>query len=712
MAEIARLDVILGGDVKPLVSAMNKASTEVEVFSDKADASFEKVEEAVVQLSAESRKVFALMAAGANEVVTSVAYVPKSFDEVRASIDEVAADFAAKWDPIVADAAKLAAPLNQAGQAAAGLGQKIGAGLGQAAAPLKAAPVNIDKVKTATQGATLAVGNFGRVLQDVPYGFIGISNNLNPLLESFQRLKTQSKDAGVSIGSVLVKSLKGAGGLGFALSAVTAALGFAQIGLSFWTRGLGGAKKATEDTAKATDEYAEAMDRARKATAQEFDQVAKLIAQSQLAATTRGQQATILKDLQKISQEYFGDLKIENGLIVGLSAAYENYANNILKVAKAKAASETIGKITEELLKVKQSSLDLENIFTNLNLNLSTAGKLIKGAAGANAFEKLTEASKKTAAIMDKALPTFEDIAFLSEVTGKSEAEINRILADRGSLKLKELQLTAKIAALSKLIAQNDLGGVGEAKDPKAKKEKKLKDFNFYTFDPKIAEQGFNARLAGLRDTIEKDISKSAEDIKPGVITKPFEIDKSAWKLLSDDLSSIATRALIDSLSAIGEGLADAITGDGNLFGKLFTVIGEGIKALGKKLIEFGVLASAVKKALDAVLLTPAGPALVIAAGIALTTLGSVIANQGVKMHAEGGIFTQPTLIGGHLFGEKGPEALVPLNKLQDMGAGMGGMNVSVNGTLRGRGSELIAVINTANLQAGRNYGRNFNTAH
>ena len=43
--------------------------------------------------------------------------------------------------------------------------------------------------------ATNALSNLSRVAQDAPYGFIGIANNLNPLLESFQRL---SKEAGGS----------------------------------------------------------------------------------------------------------------------------------------------------------------------------------------------------------------------------------------------------------------------------------------------------------------------------------------------------------------------------------------------------------------------------------------------------------------------------------------------------------------------------------
>ena len=43
-----------------------------------------------------------------------------------------------------------------------------------------------------TADATNALSNLSRVAQDAPYGFMGIANNLNPLLESFQRLSKES----------------------------------------------------------------------------------------------------------------------------------------------------------------------------------------------------------------------------------------------------------------------------------------------------------------------------------------------------------------------------------------------------------------------------------------------------------------------------------------------------------------------------------------
>lgn len=79
------------------------------------------------------------------------------------------------------------------------------------------------KVQTGSNQATVALTNLGRVVQDDPFGFIGIANNINPLLESFQRLQVEAGSSKAAF-SALASGLIGAGGLGFAVSVVTSLL--------------------------------------------------------------------------------------------------------------------------------------------------------------------------------------------------------------------------------------------------------------------------------------------------------------------------------------------------------------------------------------------------------------------------------------------------------------------------------------------------------
>ena len=56
----------------------------------------------------------------------------------------------------------------------------------------KRAADNLKNVPKSSNAATLSLINLGRVAQDAPFGIIGIANNINPLLESFQRLRAES----------------------------------------------------------------------------------------------------------------------------------------------------------------------------------------------------------------------------------------------------------------------------------------------------------------------------------------------------------------------------------------------------------------------------------------------------------------------------------------------------------------------------------------
>ena len=68
--------------------------------------------------------------------------------------------------------------------------------------------------------ATQSLINFSRIAQDAPYGIIGVANNLNPMLESFQRLaKTENGTKGAL--KAMVAGLAGPAGIGVALGVVS-----------------------------------------------------------------------------------------------------------------------------------------------------------------------------------------------------------------------------------------------------------------------------------------------------------------------------------------------------------------------------------------------------------------------------------------------------------------------------------------------------------
>ena len=76
------------------------------------------------------------------------------------------------------------------------------------------------KMPNASGQATQALTNLSRVAQDAPYGFMGIANNINPLLESFQRLQSSTGSTSSAL-KTMGSALMGPAGIGLAVGVVS-----------------------------------------------------------------------------------------------------------------------------------------------------------------------------------------------------------------------------------------------------------------------------------------------------------------------------------------------------------------------------------------------------------------------------------------------------------------------------------------------------------
>ena len=110
---------------------------------------------------------------------------------------------------------------------------------------------------------------------------------------------------------------------------------------------------------------------------------------------------------------------------------------------------------------------------------------------------------------------------------------------------------------------------------------------------------------------------------------------------------------------------------------------------LGKMAIQTGIAIFGIKKALQSL-----NPAVAIAGGIALVALAKMVSSKAAKISeagsakmpafANGGFVTKPTL---GLFGEKGPEAVIPKRRLDSLlssaenGGGMGTLTTRISGS-------------------------------
>jgi hypothetical protein len=212
--------------------------------------------------------------------------------------------------------------------------------------------------------ATLALSNLGRIASDAPFGFIAISNNIEPLVQSLQSLGKTSGGIGGTL-KALGASLIGPGGLllGFSLvsSALTVAVQrYGSLGNAI--NAIFGRQdalvKQTADAAKSYEKFnkelkttADIQASTSGSTQGEISRVNALAAIVQDQTKSYNERNQALKDLQSISKTYFGNIDIEKGKLGELTTAVANYTQATIQSAITKGFESEIGAVNVELNK-------------------------------------------------------------------------------------------------------------------------------------------------------------------------------------------------------------------------------------------------------------------------------------------------------------------------------------------------------------------------
>lgn len=153
--------------------------------------------------------------------------------------------------------------------------------------------------------ATNALTNLSRVAQDAPYGFIGIANNLNPLLESFQRLKVEAGGTGAALKS-MASGLMGPAGIGLALGAVSSLIVAFGPKIANFIKGVDAAKEAE-------DKFAESLNKAKASASESGIKLQAYIGIAEDATLADDKRANALKfvvsELAKVNASYASTIK-------------------------------------------------------------------------------------------------------------------------------------------------------------------------------------------------------------------------------------------------------------------------------------------------------------------------------------------------------------------------------------------------------------------
>jgi len=546
--------------------------------------------------------------------------------------------------------------------------KKVQAQLANTAVAATKADSAMVKLKGGSNQATFALTNLGRVIQDAPYGIIGITNNINPLLESFQRLKVETgstKEAFKSLASGLV----GAGGIGLAVSAATSILSVLALNGFFRTG------EEAEKASKKVKTFGDFLRQATDEVAREQTEVLGLIGVLKSENETRDRKLSAIKELQNIQPEIFKNLKLEQGAVIGLDTAYKAYVANLQNVITAK--------ILQSQLEEKISrQLELQKILA------STQGTFNKPLKDFSATS--LEAAKAQKELADQLFKTQK--IFGTNITGQQASlELNKLTneIDGLSKKLFELSKTIKLPEIT--VAAEKIK-IEPPKDPR-----------FYV----------NSLRNLFKDIEDKEFtSKIVVNVQPQLKVDPAGIDKgliefqiAAEQAISKTMAEVATGVLNSAADAIAESLASGKDFLPNLFGALIKGIGSQLKELGKYLTKIGVEMLFAKKAIEKLKINPA---VAIVAGVALQILGGVLTAQANKKFNSSFATGVRNFGGGTaLVGERGPEmvylpkgsSVQPNNELNAYGNGQ--MVFIPDITLRG--TDLVIAFNRASDAMGRN---------
>ena len=221
-----------------------------------------------------------------------------------------------------------------------------------------------DSTKSFAKASQNSLTALSLTLQDLPFGFIGIQNNLPGIVQGFGQMSAAAK-TGASVMSQLKGALMGPAGIFLAFSAVTAIV----TTLTMKYGGLGNAidalfgkinplSKVIKDAGKSQEDFNESFKTSGQIIASASGSVDGQILKVQLLSDTvknlsnsEELRKNALYELQKIDKAYFGQITTSVGDVGKLEAATRKYTDALLANAIAKGFEE----------KVTQASINLEN---------------------------------------------------------------------------------------------------------------------------------------------------------------------------------------------------------------------------------------------------------------------------------------------------------------------------------------------------------------
>ena len=580
----------------------------------------------------------------------------------------------------------------------------------------KAAQTTAPKVEQLEKATSRYNGigiDFARVIQDAPFGIIGVGNNIQQLAQSFSSLgdvgdSTKSKlktafGAIFSSGNLLI----------LGVSVLTSALTYLT------QKGFFDTEKAAKSLDDQLKEYQDTLSSVDKATLKgvqssegQLQKFRALTAQAENLNVSDKNRIAAVNQLQKQYPEYLGNLTKEQILSGQVGDSYDILTKQIIANAKAKAFSDEITKNSTDLRTIEKQQNETANEILAKRVELQNAearsnqsALRLSGQLAATDLD-VSRIKSELTDLIQKQTQSISDSNKIKETNLELDGLINQelqngaVFTNNSTKANKELIRTFEdLSKIDPLISftkksreesffslvANDLDALS------AKIASTKKDYEANIKGITQSNQALVDSLSGSGISVEQFYAAIANGAAEGFSSlNTFITSLSQTQAFINDTFSILEEGAENTLGDVAFAIGDALASGGNvvkaagaaLLGGLAGILNQ----LGQLAIGAGLAIEGIKKAL-----TSLNPVAAIAAGVALIALAGFVSSKAKSLGSAkpggGG--------GGASVGSSGVGGGSSF-----VGGGQGGMfntQRDLNGELVVRGQDLVYVFGQAN---------------
>ncbi|CAB4140296.1 hypothetical protein UFOVP402_19 [uncultured Caudovirales phage] len=433
--------------------------------------------------------------------------------------------------------------------------QQTGVAAGKAAAAMP-------KLTQSVGNANTTLVNFGRVVQDAPFGLIGIANNIDPLLSSFSQLKQQTGSSAAAF-RALGASLLGPAGIAIGVSAVTSAL------ISFGPQ--------IKNFITGTKEASQSQKDAAASIAGTYTQVLLLKTAFERSQGSLEERREVVSQLNRVSERYFGNLNAEKTTIEELKIAYDAYINNLLRsfavkqlesdleplIQRLAAAQSTINRLGPDIKRLGLENVDLRNL-----------SEQQRQAFAASGLTKYNAAVNEARVLWDQINKLIENSTFLTaNATGKQKQQTSALVTRAKQEKTAVDDLILSLGALQDAARRNELRTGGERPSGDGPDARALFTVPDTTRLQALADEfgKVNAQAVALQQTIENGINGAIDQFFNALANNqnPFEaLIQGVKRLIAELVAAVVKAAILRAIStAAGDPSGRAVPALADLFG-------------------------------------------------------------------------------------------------------------------------------------------------